>query len=107
MTHSQKHYDEALRKILSDSTLRVFLWRVIVEDCKVFQEDFPTSDQAYCLLAKQEIGKRLLFDAKLRNPEAVFQAEKEYQDMMNQDQIRKDDDPLEEIQNNFIETQGE
>lgn len=102
MSPSQAHYDAALRKMLSDETLRIFLWRLIVEDCRVFQEDFTLNASAYCLLAKQEIGKRLLEDAKLRDPEAVFKAEREYRAMMEQSQTvgsgGKED---------FIELQGD
>ena len=36
----------------------------------------------YCLNAKQEIGKRLLADAKAISPEQVFQAEQEYNELM-------------------------
>ena len=78
MTPSQQHYDNALREVLSKSSLRVLLWRIIVEDCKVFVEDFPMNASAYCLLAKQEIGKRLLADLKVRDIEAVHKAEQEY-----------------------------
>lgn len=101
MTPSQQHYDEALRTILHDETLRIFLWRLIEEDCRVFQEGFPTNASAYCLLAKQEIGKRLLADAKMRDPEAVFKAEKEYQELMARDQAVKS------TQDNLIEIQGD
>ena len=73
--------------MLDSRTLRVFLWRLIVEDCKVFQEDFPTNASAYCLLAKQEIGKRLLADAKAIDPDAVFAAEREYMDLMEQQKL--------------------
>lgn len=101
MTHSQRHYDAALRKILSDEMLRIFLWRLIEEDCRVFQEGFPTNASAYCLLARQEIGKRLLADAKMRDPEAVFKAEQEYKALMALDRATED---LEDI---YIEEQGE
>lgn len=78
---SQQHYTNALEIMLSNPALRVFLWRLIVEDCKVFEEGFPMNAQAYCLLAKQEIGKRLLADAKAVSPDLVFQAEKEYKEL--------------------------
>lgn len=80
---SQQHYRNALSCILANPLTRVFLWRLIVEDCKVFEEGFPMNASAYCLLAKQEIGKRLLADAKAVNPENVFRAEQEYNDMMD------------------------
>ena len=101
MTHSQRHYDEALRKILADPVLRVFLWRIIEEDCRVFQEGFPASAMIYSRAAKQEIGKRLLADAKMRDPEAVFKAEQEYKALMALDRATED---LEDI---YIEEQGE
>lgn len=59
-TLSQMHYRNALEVMLSNPTTRVLLWRLIVEDCKVFVEDFPMNAAVYCLNAKQEIGKRLL-----------------------------------------------
>lgn len=80
-------YRDALEKLLSDRDLRIFLWSLIAEDCKVFQVDFPMNASAYCLLAKQEIGKRLLEDMKRTNPAAVLMAETEYNDL--QEQTRK------------------
>lgn len=77
-----EHYWNTLERILGDSALRIFLWRILVEDCKILQEDFPVNAQAYCLLAKQEIGKRLLADAKRVNAHAVLAAEKEYDELM-------------------------
>lgn len=77
-------YQEAMRKILSDRDLRIFLWSLIEQDCRVFQPDFPMNAQAYCLLAKQEIGKRLLDDAKRVNPSAVLLAEAEYNELKEQ-----------------------
>lgn len=77
-------YRDAMAKILSDRDLRIFLWSVIKEDCRVFQADFPMNAQAYCLLAKQEIGKRLLEDAKQVNPSALLLAEAEYNDLQEQ-----------------------
>lgn len=77
-------YRDAMAKILSDRDLRIFLWSIIKEDCRVFQADFPMNAQAYCLLAKQEIGKRLLEDAKQVNPSALLLAEAEYNDLQEQ-----------------------
>lgn len=79
---SQQHYRNALTVMLSNPTTRILLWRIIVEDCKVFVEDYPMNASAYSLLAKQEIGKRLLADAKNISLESVFQAEKEYIELM-------------------------
>ena len=62
---SQAHYRNALTRMLSEPDLRILLWRIIVEDCKVFEEGFSLNASAYCLLAKQEIGKRLLVHAKM------------------------------------------
>ena len=78
-----QHYREELETILSSPVLRVFFWRLIAEDCRVFQSDFSLNASAYALLAKQEIGKRLLEDAKQVNAEAVFLAEKEYNDLQS------------------------
>lgn len=79
---SQKHYREALAAMLENRLTRILLWRIIVEDCKVFEESFPMNASAYCLLAKQEIGKRLLADAKAVSPERVYEAEQEYRQLM-------------------------
>ena len=78
-----QHYREELEAVLKSPVLRVFFWRLIVEDCRVFQSDFSLNASAYALLAKQEIGKRLLEDAKRINPEAVFLAETEYNDLQS------------------------
>ena len=86
MTISQQQYHDALEEMLRSTNLRVLLWRIIVEDCKVFEESFPMNASAYCLLAKQEIGKRLLTDAKAVNFEAVQRAEQEYNDLMERNQ---------------------
>lgn len=79
---SQQQYRNALEVMLSNPATRVLLWRLIVEDCKVFVEEFPMNASVYCLNAKQEIGKRLLADAKAISPEQVFQAEQEYNELM-------------------------
>jgi hypothetical protein len=84
LTYNQRQYRESLTKLLGDRELRILFWRIICEDCKVFQEDFPMNATAYSLLAKQEIGKRLLADAKTVNAAAVFMAESEYNEMMEQ-----------------------
>ena len=81
-TPSQQHYRNALEVMLSNPATRVLLWRLIVEDCKVFVEEFPMNASVYCLNAKQEIGKRLLADAKAISPEQVFQAEQEYNELI-------------------------
>lgn len=82
LSPSQQHYINSLEIMLNNPALRVFLWRLIVEDCKVFDEGFPMNVQAYCLLAKQDIGKRLLADAKAVSLDLIFQAEKEYKELM-------------------------
>lgn len=79
---SQQHYRNALAVMLGNPATRVLLWRIIVEDCKVFEEGFAMNASAYCLLAKQEIGKRLLADAKRVDPDLVAAAEKEYNALM-------------------------
>jgi hypothetical protein len=77
-------HKEAIRKILADRDLRIFLWSLIALDCKVFQAEFPMNASAYVLLAKQEIGKRLLEDAKSVNPSALLLAEEEFKDLEEQ-----------------------
>ena len=84
MTPNQRHYDEELRTMLGNPVTRVFLWRLIVEDCHVFDEDVPLNASAYPLLAKQAIGKRLLADMKAISPELTFQAEIEYNELRKQ-----------------------
>ena len=66
-----QHYREELEMILSSPVLRVFFWRLIAEDCRVFQSDFSLNASAYALLAKQS------------SPEAVFLAEKEYGELQS------------------------
>jgi hypothetical protein len=82
MSKNSEQYTESLRKVLSDRDLRILIWRLIVEDCKVFQEEFPLNASAYTLLAKQEIGKRLLADLKSVNRDLVLTAEKDYEGLM-------------------------
>lgn len=84
MDRNVEQYHASLRKMLSDSDLRILFWRFIVEDCKVFHEGFPMNASAYCLLAKQEIGKRLLADAKAIDFDGVVAAEKEYNEFVEQ-----------------------
>jgi hypothetical protein len=79
-----RQYRDAIAKILADRDLRIFLWSLIEQDCRVFQPEFPMNASAYCLLAKQEIGKRLLADAKAVNPSAVMLAEAEFNDLQEQ-----------------------
>jgi hypothetical protein len=86
---SQQHYHNALELMLSNSLTRVLLWRFIVEDCQVFMESFPMNASAYCLLAKQEIGKRLLADAKAVSVEMVHLAEREYAALMELNEQHK------------------
>jgi hypothetical protein len=81
---NQKHYDEELRQILSTTTTRIFFWRIITEDCRLFEDGYQHNATAYSLLARQEIGKHLLNDAKRISPENVFKAEQEYNALMEQ-----------------------
>lgn len=77
-TLNQVQYRDSLVAMLSSEATRIFFWRLIVEDCKVFVEDFPMNAAVYALCAKQEIGKRLLADAKALAPDQVYRAEQEY-----------------------------
>ena len=79
---NQRHRRRELEFLLSTVEGRVFLWRTLEEDCKLLQEDFALNASAYCLLAKQEIGKRLLAEAKEVDPSAVYRAEQEYRELM-------------------------
>ena len=82
MSVNNDQYTRALEKALSDKDLRILLWRLIAEDCKVFQEGFPMNAGAYALLAVQDIGKRLLADLKEVDPVRTMQAEQEYMELM-------------------------
>lgn len=83
---NQRQYRASLESMLSHTTTRIFLWRLIVEDCKVFEESYPMNASAYSLLAVQSIGKRLLADAKAVDAAAVFKAEQEYNQLMQNNQ---------------------
>lgn len=83
---NQRQYRASLESMLSHTTTRIFLWRLIVEDCKVFEESYPMNAAAYSLLAVQSIGKRLLADAKSVDAAAVFKAEQEYNQLMQNNQ---------------------
>lgn len=91
---NQRQYEASLRKLLADRDTRIFFWRLIVEDCKVFQEDYPVNATAYSLLAKQSVGKRILADAKRVDASAVFRAEIEYDEFMEQ-VVRLEDNQIE------------
>lgn len=71
-------WERALEKILSDPDLRYFFWRHLVDDCKINQESFPMNASAYSLLALQEVGKRLLREAKAVSFIGVVAAEQEF-----------------------------
>lgn len=72
------HWDRSLAKMLSDADLRIFLMRLIKEDCQIDRESFSTNAETYCLLAKQQIGKRLLRSMKSVDADLTCLAEKEY-----------------------------
>ena len=40
------HYEEELKSLLASPVTRIFFWRLIVEDCRVFQSDFPLNASA-------------------------------------------------------------
>ncbi len=82
MKLNEEQYRLSLQKVLSDRDLRILFWRLITEDCKVFQEDFPINAQAYTLLAVQTVGKRILADLKAVDPVKVMEMEQEYNDFM-------------------------
>jgi len=82
---NQMHYKDELRTMLGSPVTRIFLWRLIVEDCHVFDVDFAFNASAYALLAKQSIGKRLLEDMKEISPELTLQAEMEYRTLTSYD----------------------
>lgn len=77
-------WDRAISKLLADPDLRYFFWRHLVEDCALWQESFPMNAQSYVLLAKQEIGKRLLREAKDVDFHNVVIGEQEYRDLLRE-----------------------
>jgi hypothetical protein len=79
---NQQQYRNSIAVMLANPTTRLFFWRLIVEDCKVFEEGYPMNASAYSLLAVQSLGKRLLADAKAVDPKAVYEAEQEYNRLM-------------------------
>lgn len=82
---NQQHYEQELRRMLAEPETRIFLWRLIAEDCHVFDTEFQHNATAYSLLAKQQIGKRLLADLKCIDASAVHKAEEEYDELLRED----------------------
>lgn len=80
---SQAQYRNAIATAMESPAIRLLLWRFVVEDCKVFESGFELNARAYALLAKQEIGKRLLEDMKNYSLELTHRAEQEYMDLMS------------------------
>lgn len=77
-TLSGKHYKRELKFMLDNELSAVFLVRMIYESCHVFDVGFSTNASAYCLLAKQEIGKQLMNTLKQIDIEKFNKAEKTY-----------------------------
>ena len=77
----QEALDRAIRKMLNDSDLRIFLWDAVVRRCGVFDQDYAHNAAAYTLLERQRIGKQLLAELKSVDMEQVFRAESEYEQL--------------------------
>ena len=86
---NQQHYERELRRMLAEPETRIFLWRLIAEDCRVFVTDFQHNATAYSLLAVQRLGKILLEDMKRIDASAVYQAEQEYCDLKRRSDEQK------------------
>lgn len=71
-------YEEEMRAMLATPKTRRFLFRLITEACHVFDVGFQTNAGAYCLMAKQDVGKTLMNFAKKIDLDKFNQAEKEY-----------------------------
>lgn len=99
LSPSALRYRAAMEKLLGDPDLRVFLWGLIAADCHVFETAFPLNAGAYCLLAKQEVGKRLLADIKAVDAEKMLLAEREYWEMLKENEVWRRTHPPEEPYN--------
>lgn len=93
----QKCRVRAIEYMLKTREGRIFFWQTLVEDCGIFQEDFALNASAYCLLAGQKIGKRLLAEAKAVDASAVFKAEQEYNELVEQVLRQNDTNSMETI----------
>jgi len=92
-TLNAKSCENEIRFMLDDKRGRLFLWRLIVEACHVFDVGFQHNAAAYSLLAKQDIGKILLNAAREIDLEKIQLAEREYHKLLEEsatEEIQKD-----------------
>jgi hypothetical protein len=75
-------YEEEMRAVLANPKTRRFLFRLISEGCHVFDVGFPTNAAVYSLCAQQDLGKKLMNFAKKIDFDKFNQAEKEYNQMI-------------------------
>lgn len=78
--------DKEIRYMLKDPLGRSFFMRLLYEDLRVFDSGFQCNATAYTLLAKKEIGCRLLDQAKRVDFSKVQLAEQEYLDSLKQEE---------------------
>lgn len=78
---SEIHLDSAMRKIMADRDLRILMFQIIADECRVFDTSVPHNAGAYSLLAVQRIGKLLMANMKSVSPEGFLLAEKEYNEL--------------------------
>lgn len=83
--------DKELRYLLKDTLGRCFFMRLLYEDLKVYDSGFSCNAMAYTLLAKKEVGLRLLDQAKRVDFDKVQLAEKEYLEMIDQECQKQED----------------
>ena len=84
---SIEYSDEDIIYMLKDSLGRCFLMKLLYEDCGVFDSSFQCNASAYTLLAKKEIGLRLLDQAKRVDLSKVQLAEREYLESLKQEDV--------------------
>lgn len=81
-TLNAKHIDEEFKFLLGDRRGRIFLWRLLVETCHVFDSGYQHNAAAYSQLAKREIGLFLLNICRTIDLALTQQAEREYWELI-------------------------
>lgn len=85
------HLDRELEFLLAHREGRILLYRLVVELCHVFDVEYPHNAAAYSLLAKQEIGKKLLNACREVNPVQTQLAEREYWQLVEDSKKQQED----------------
>ena len=81
----QQMHDNAMRKLLGDKTLRIWLYAFLTEDCHVGSFD-PVSTHGIEISVLQRLGNLLLRDLKECNLSRVHKAECEYRAILEENQ---------------------